>query len=39
LKGIFSGLPALAKPAEGIASLVEAGNKLFPAISKLFGLG
>lgn len=32
LKGIFSGLPA-------IASLVEAGSKLLPAISKLFGLG
>ena len=32
LKGLFSGLPA-------IASLVEATNKLFPAISKLFGLG
>jgi uncharacterized protein YjbI with pentapeptide repeats len=32
LKGIFTGLPA-------IASLVEAGNKLLPAISKLFGLG
>ncbi|MDZ8069035.1 MAG: pentapeptide repeat-containing protein [Nostoc sp. DedQUE08] len=32
LKGIFSGLPA-------VASLVEAGNKLLPAISKLFGLG
>ncbi|MBN3893043.1 MAG: pentapeptide repeat-containing protein [Nostoc sp. JL31] len=32
LKGIFTGLPA-------VASLVEAGNKLLPAISKLFGLG
>jgi uncharacterized protein YjbI with pentapeptide repeats len=32
LKGIFTGLPA-------IASLVEAGNKLLPAIAKLFGLG
>ncbi|MDZ8138235.1 MAG: pentapeptide repeat-containing protein [Nostoc sp. DedQUE04] len=32
LKGIFSGLPA-------VASLVEAANKLLPAISKLFGLG
>jgi uncharacterized protein YjbI with pentapeptide repeats len=32
LKGIFTGLPA-------IASVVEAGNKLLPAISKLFGLG
>ncbi|NEU81096.1 pentapeptide repeat-containing protein [Nostoc sp. UIC 10630] len=32
LKGIFPGLPA-------IASLVEAGNKLLPAIAKLFGLG
>ncbi|MEH1911520.1 MAG: pentapeptide repeat-containing protein [Nostoc sp.] len=32
LKGLFSGLPA-------IASLVEATNKLLPAISKLFGLG
>ncbi|MCC5618665.1 pentapeptide repeat-containing protein [Nostoc sp. CHAB 5836] len=32
LKGIFSSLPA-------IASLAEAGNKLFPAISQLFGLG
>ncbi|MEH2461175.1 hypothetical protein [Nostoc sp.] len=32
LKGIFTGLPA-------IASLVEAGNKLLPAISQLFGLG
>ncbi|MEH1998013.1 MAG: pentapeptide repeat-containing protein [Nostoc sp.] len=31
LKGLFSGLPA-------IASLVEATNKLLPAISKLFGL-
>ncbi|MEH2056492.1 MAG: hypothetical protein V7K97_10120 [Nostoc sp.] len=31
LKGIFTGLPA-------IATLVEAGNKLLPAISKLFGL-
>jgi len=32
LKGIFTGLPA-------VASLVEAGNKLLPAIAKLFGLG
>ncbi|MEH2088114.1 pentapeptide repeat-containing protein [Nostoc sp.] len=32
LKGIFTGLPA-------VASLVEATNKLLPAISKLFGLG
>ncbi|MEH2053690.1 pentapeptide repeat-containing protein [Nostoc sp.] len=32
LKGIFSSLPA-------IASLVEAGNKLLPAIAKLFSLG
>jgi uncharacterized protein YjbI with pentapeptide repeats len=32
LKGIFTGLPA-------VASLVEAGNKLLPLISKLFGLG
>jgi uncharacterized protein YjbI with pentapeptide repeats len=32
LKGIFTGLPA-------IATLVEAGNKLLPAIAKLFGLG
>ncbi|MBD2533217.1 hypothetical protein H6G97_28060 [Nostoc flagelliforme FACHB-838] len=32
LKGIFSGLPA-------VASLVEAGNKLLPAIAKLFSLG
>ncbi|MHC5730354.1 MAG: pentapeptide repeat-containing protein, partial [Nostoc sp.] len=32
LKGIFTGLPA-------VASVVEAGNKLLPAISKLFGLG
>jgi uncharacterized protein YjbI with pentapeptide repeats len=32
LRGIFTGLPA-------IASLVEAGNKLLPAIAKLFGLG
>ncbi|MEH2181350.1 pentapeptide repeat-containing protein [Nostoc sp.] len=32
LKGIFSGLPA-------VASIVEAANKLLPAISKLFGLG
>ncbi|MEH1843470.1 MAG: hypothetical protein V7L25_00240, partial [Nostoc sp.] len=32
LKGIFSGLPT-------VASLVEAGNKLLPAIAKLFGLG
>ncbi|MDZ8134206.1 MAG: pentapeptide repeat-containing protein [Nostoc sp. DedQUE04] len=32
LKGIFTGLPA-------VASLLEAGNKLLPAISKLFGLG
>ncbi|MHC5939342.1 pentapeptide repeat-containing protein [Nostoc sp.] len=32
LKGLFSGLPA-------IATLVEATNKLLPAISKLFGLG
>ncbi|MDM9385658.1 hypothetical protein QUB80_33930 [Chlorogloeopsis sp. ULAP01] len=32
LKGIFSGLPA-------VATLVEAANKLLPAISKLFGLG
>ncbi|MHC5819386.1 MAG: pentapeptide repeat-containing protein [Nostoc sp.] len=32
LKGIFTGLPA-------IASVVEAGNKLLPVISKLFGLG
>lgn len=32
LKGLFSGLPA-------IASLVEATNKLLPAIAKLFGLG
>ncbi|MCC5658489.1 hypothetical protein LC608_16130 [Nostoc sp. XA010] len=31
LKGIFTGLPA-------VASLVEAGNKLLPAIAKLFGL-
>ncbi|PHM06045.1 pentapeptide repeat-containing protein [Nostoc sp. 'Peltigera malacea cyanobiont' DB3992] len=31
LKGLFSGLPA-------IASLVEAANKLLPAIAKLFGL-
>ncbi|BAY28667.1 pentapeptide repeat-containing protein [Nostoc carneum NIES-2107] len=32
LKGIFTGLPA-------VASLVEAGNKLLPLIAKLFGLG
>ncbi|OYD98001.1 hypothetical protein CDG76_04055 [Nostoc sp. 'Peltigera membranacea cyanobiont' 210A] len=32
LKGIFTGLPA-------VASLVEATNKLLPAIAKLFGLG
>ncbi|BAY11150.1 pentapeptide repeat-containing protein [Calothrix sp. NIES-2098] len=32
LKGIFTGLPA-------VASLVEAGNKLLPVISKFFGLG
>ncbi|MEH2205240.1 MAG: hypothetical protein V7K53_14360 [Nostoc sp.] len=32
LKGIFSSLPA-------IASLVEAGHKLLPAIAKLFSLG
>nr|WP_322653007.1 pentapeptide repeat-containing protein [Nostoc sp. CmiVER01]MDZ8121983.1 pentapeptide repeat-containing protein [Nostoc sp. CmiVER01] len=32
LKGIFTGLPAF-------ASLVEASNKLLPAIAKLFGLG
>ncbi|MEH2029561.1 MAG: pentapeptide repeat-containing protein [Nostoc sp.] len=32
LKGIFTGLPT-------VASLVEATNKLLPAISKLFGLG
>ncbi|HYX17364.1 MAG TPA: pentapeptide repeat-containing protein [Nostoc sp.] len=32
LKGIFTGLPA-------VATLVEAGNKLLPAIAKLFGLG
>jgi hypothetical protein len=32
LKGLFSGLPA-------VATLVEAGNKLFPVISKFFGLG
>ncbi|MCW5315041.1 pentapeptide repeat-containing protein [Nostoc sp. KVJ3] len=32
LKGIFTGLPA-------IASLIESTNKLLPAISKLFGLG
>ena len=32
LKGIFTGLPA-------VASLVEAGNKLLPALAKLFGLG
>jgi hypothetical protein len=32
LKGIFTGLPA-------IASLVEVTNKLLPAIAKLFGLG
>ena len=32
LKGIFTGLPA-------VASLVEAGNKLLPAIAKLFGFG
>ncbi|MEH2330179.1 pentapeptide repeat-containing protein [Nostoc sp.] len=32
LKGIFTGLPA-------VASLVEATNKLLPAISKLFGFG
>ncbi|MEH2059315.1 MAG: hypothetical protein V7K97_24810 [Nostoc sp.] len=31
LKGIFTGLPA-------VASLVEATNKLLPAIAKLFGL-
>ncbi|MHC5677033.1 hypothetical protein [Nostoc sp.] len=31
-RGIFTGLPA-------VASVVEAGNKLLPAISKLFGLG
>jgi septum formation inhibitor MinC len=32
LKGIFTGLPA-------VASLVEAANQLLPAIAKLFGLG
>ncbi|BAY16118.1 pentapeptide repeat-containing protein [Anabaenopsis circularis NIES-21] len=32
LKGLFSGLPA-------VATLVEAANKLLPVISKLFGLG
>ncbi|MEH2209022.1 pentapeptide repeat-containing protein [Nostoc sp.] len=32
LKGIFTGLPA-------VASLVESTNKLLPAIAKLFGLG
>ncbi len=32
LKGIFTGLPA-------VASLVEAGNKLLPAIANLFNLG
>ncbi|MEH2347573.1 MAG: pentapeptide repeat-containing protein [Nostoc sp.] len=32
LKGIFTGLPV-------VASLVEATNKLLPAIAKLFGLG
>ncbi|MCC5607013.1 hypothetical protein LC612_09495 [Nostoc sp. CHAB 5834] len=32
LKGIFSSLPA-------VASLVEAANKLLPAIAKLFSLG
>ncbi|MBE9034927.1 pentapeptide repeat-containing protein [aff. Roholtiella sp. LEGE 12411] len=32
LKGIFSGLPA-------VASLVESTNNLLPAIAKLFGLG
>ncbi|MBD2598372.1 pentapeptide repeat-containing protein [Nostoc spongiaeforme FACHB-130] len=32
LKGLFSGLPA-------VATLVEAANKLLPVISKVFGLG
>jgi hypothetical protein len=32
LKGLFSGLPTVAK-------LVEEANKLLPAIAKLFGLG
>ncbi len=32
LKGIFSGLPT-------VTSLMEAANKLLPAIAKLFGLG
>ncbi|MEA5504359.1 pentapeptide repeat-containing protein [Halotia wernerae UHCC 0503] len=32
LKGLFTGLPA-------VASLVEAAHKLLPAIAKLFGLG
>ncbi|MBD2163097.1 pentapeptide repeat-containing protein [Calothrix membranacea FACHB-236] len=32
LKGIFTGLPA-------VASLVEAGNQLLPLIAKLFGVG
>jgi len=32
LKGLFSGLPA-------VATLVEAANNLLPVISKLFGLG